>query len=90
MLKFSLKRRDEPAQTERRFPLPEPECETGADIVARLRSLDNRTPFAKGVVLEAAVEIDRLRDAIRKHRRQVWGDDEPDHASDAELYRTIG
>jgi len=59
------------------------------DLVARLRAMDSRTPFAKGIILEAATEIERLRDAIRRHRSQVWGADEPDHASDAQLYSAI-
>jgi hypothetical protein len=60
------------------------------DIVVRLREIDNRTPFAKSIIMEGAAEIERLRAAIRKHRLQVWGSDEPDHASDAELYRAVG
>lgn len=59
------------------------------DLVVRLRAMDNRTPFAKGIILEAAAEIERLREAIRKHRGQVWGADEPDHASDAQLYSAL-
>ena len=68
---------------------PAPQFETKPDLVHRLRMMDNRTPFAKGIILEAAAEIERLRDAIRKHRGEVWGADEPDHASDAKLYRVI-
>ncbi|HEX3755997.1 MAG TPA: hypothetical protein VHV26_13070 [Rhizomicrobium sp.] len=60
-----------------------------SDIVVRLRTLDSRTPFARTVILEAASEIERLRAAIRRHRDEVWTDDAPDHASDAELYRAI-
>jgi hypothetical protein len=59
------------------------------DLVVRLRTMDSRTPFAKGIVLEAAAEIERLREAIRRHRSQVWGADEPDHASDAQLYDAL-
>ncbi len=60
------------------------------DLVARLRALDNRTPFAKSVILEAAAEIESLRAAIRRHRQEVWGEDEPDHASDCDLYGALG
>jgi hypothetical protein len=60
------------------------------DIVARLRAMDNRTPFPKAIVLEAAAEIEKLRAAIRKHREEVWGADIPDHASDSDLYRSLG
>ncbi len=60
------------------------------DLVARLRALDNRTPFAKSVILEAAAEIENLRAAIRRHRQEVWGEEEPDHASDCDLYGALG
>jgi hypothetical protein len=32
----------------------------------------------------------RLRSAIRKHRRDVWGDLEVDHDVDSELYEALG
>ena len=72
-----------------RFPVHEVRFTANPDLVARLRTIDSRTPFAKGIILEAAAEIERLRDAIRRHRNQVWGVEEPDHASDAQLYRAI-
>ena len=83
-------RTDEPAQTDLRSRPVENAFEVNPDLVARLRALDNRTPFAKAVILEAAAEIEKLRAAITKHRAEVWGADEPDHASDAELYRSLG
>ncbi len=69
--------------------VPRAADDPNADIVTRLRGIDNRTPFAKSIILEGAAEIERLRAAIRKHRQLVWGADEPDHASDAELYRSV-
>ena len=57
------------------------------DIVTRLRDFNSKTRFAKDVVLEAADEIERLRRAIVRHKQEVWGDDEPTHASDIALYR---
>lgn len=59
------------------------------DIVTRLRNFNSKTPFAKDVVLEAAEEIDRLRRAIGRHKQEVWGNDEPSHASDIALYRAV-
>jgi NMD protein affecting ribosome stability and mRNA decay len=34
-------------------------------------------------------EIERLRDAIEKHRRDVWGDREVEHDSDIALYAVL-
>jgi hypothetical protein len=65
------------------------EFKADPDLVVRLRGMDSRTPFARGIVMEAAAEIERLRDAIRLHRQQVWGEDAPDHASDTELYKAV-
>jgi len=59
------------------------------DIVTRLRNFNSKTPFAKDVVLEAADEIERLRRAIGRHKQEVWGKDEPSHASDISLYGTL-
>jgi hypothetical protein len=59
------------------------------DIVTRLRNFNSKTPFAKSVVLEAAEEIERLRQAIGRHKKEVWGEDEPQHASDINLYRVL-
>ena len=78
------------APADLRFRSPPIELAVTPDLVTRLRAMDNRTPFAKGIILEAAAEIERLRDAIRKHRSEVWGADEADHASDAKLYRALG
>lgn len=79
----------EPARPDLRAQPVEMAFAVDPDIVARLRALDNRTPFAKAIVLEAAAEIEKLRAAIRKHRDEVWGLDAPDHASDADLYRSL-
>ena len=57
-----------------------------ADIIRRLRNFDRNTPFAKDLALEAADEIETLRSAIRTHRRDVWGEDVPEHAADVALY----
>ena len=65
------------------------ECRMSVDIVSRLRNFDSKMPFAKGVVLEAADEIERLRQAIGKHKQEVWGKDEPQHASDISLYKVL-
>jgi hypothetical protein len=59
------------------------------DIVIRLRNFNHKTPFAKDVVLEAANEIELLRRAIGRHKQEVWGEDEPQHASDIALYRVL-
>ena len=59
------------------------------DIVLRLRNFDSKTPFAKDIAVEAADEIERLRAAIDKHKQEVWGTDQPQHASDIALYRVL-
>ena len=61
----------------------------GVNIVTRLRNLDSKTPFYKSVILEAADEIERLRQAIGRHKQEVWGNDEPQHASDIALYSGV-
>ena len=61
----------------------------GVDIVIRLRNFDSKTPFAKDIILEAADEIERLRAAIDRHKQEVWGSDQPQHASDIALYRVL-
>ena len=65
------------------------ECSMGVDIVMRLRNFNSKTPFAKEIAMEAADEIDRLRRAIGKHKQEVWGADEPQHASDIALYKAL-
>jgi hypothetical protein len=62
------------------------ESRMSVDIVKRLRDFNNKTPFAKDIAVEAADEIERLRCAIGKHKQEVWGADEPHHASDIALY----
>ena len=59
------------------------------DILMRLRDFNSKTPFAKDIALEAADEIERLRRAIGRHKQEVWGADEPQHASDIALYRLL-
>jgi len=59
------------------------------DIVMRLRNFSSKTPFAKDIAVEAADEIERLRRAIGRHKQEVWGEDEPQHASDIALYRVL-
>jgi len=59
------------------------------DIVLRLRHFNSKTPFAKEIAVEAADEIERLRRAIGRHKQEVWGADEPQHASDIALYRVL-
>ena len=59
------------------------------DILMRLRNFNSKTPFAKDMALEAADEIESLRRAIVRHKQEVWGADEPQHASDIALYRAL-
>jgi hypothetical protein len=59
------------------------------DILMRLRNFNSKTPFARDMALEAADEIESLRGAIGRHKKEVWGEDEPQHASDIALYRAI-
>jgi hypothetical protein len=59
------------------------------DIVVRLRDFNAKTPFAKDIAVEAAEEIERLRRAIGRHKQEVWGEDEPQHASDIALYKVL-
>jgi hypothetical protein len=65
------------------------ECRMSVDILLRLRNFNSKTPFAKDMALEAADEIERLRRAIGRHKQEVWGADEPQHASDIALYRAL-
>lgn len=59
------------------------------DIVLRLRNFNSKTPFAKEIAVEAADEIERMRRAIGRHKQEVWGADEPQHASDIALYKVL-
>lgn len=35
-------------------------------------------------------EVDRLADAISRHRSALWGDGEVEHPEDVELYAALG
>ena len=54
----------------------------------RLRALtvESSEEDAQQAAVKFKVERDRLRDAIKRHRLDVWGDHEVGHPADCELY----
>ena len=62
-------------------------CAASADEIERLRQELAEYTVA---VQKRDAEIERLRDAIFRHRERVWGEGKVDHPEDVTLYEALG